>query len=106
VERCPLSSGNAPGFFYDENIPELCEQRCRGLLETVIRTGAARHEEYSTHLYEENAECPHPASEFGNSTLQAVALDSARRFYTITERCTTCSEEIAEDSFEFDCPYK
>lgn len=102
-ERCPLSSGSFPGFTYQEDIPEICSRSCEVLWDAAISAGASDHEEYPDYIVS-NPECPHPVTEHGNSSLQAVAVGSSVRLYGTTERCMSCDDEIAEDSYQFDCP--
>ena len=103
TKRCPLSSGSAPGFYFAEKIPGVCIERCEALWEKAIVDTIPDHEEYPSYLFPNN-NCSHYATEHGNSSLQAVAIGSSVRLYGLTERCMGCSEEIAEDSFEFQCP--
>jgi hypothetical protein len=103
LERCPLTAGGVAGFVYSEDIPEICLKSCEELWEQAIKAGISSHEEYpKSILYK--LDCQHLATEHGNSTLQAVDVDSALRLYGSTERCLNCRDEIAEDSFMFECP--
>jgi hypothetical protein len=92
-----------PGFYYEENIPEICRQTCEELWEGAIKRGISDHEEYPDLILEE-AECIHPATDYGSSSLQAMSLGSAVRYFSITEHCMYCDQEVAEDSFRFECP--
>lgn len=102
TERCPLTSGNAPSFYYHEAIPEVCLRTCEALWELAIKSGLSDHEEYPDYILS-NPECPHFSTEHGNSSLQSSSTGNIR-FYGTTERCMSCSDEIAEDSFQFTCP--
>jgi len=102
-ERCPLTSGSSPGFYHGEEIPEICMELCEELWDRTVTRGVSEHEEYpSYHL--SSPECPHYATEHGNSSLQATQVNTPVRLYTTTERCMGCKEEVGEDSFTFECP--
>lgn len=103
-ERCPLSSYGSPGFYHGENIPDFCTEQCEERWERAIIDTIPEHEEYPSFIASTSSDCHHPYTEYGNSSLQAVAVNSSVRLYTTTERCMSCSEEIAEDTFQFNCP--
>ena len=103
TERCPLSEF-APGFVYEEAISDICRINCESRWEAAIASGMSDHEEYPSSILRDDVDCVHYATEYGSSSLQAVAVNSSERFYGITERCMSCGQEIAEDSFKFDCP--
>lgn len=99
-EQCPLSRSS--GFYYQENIPEVCLEQCEPLWNQAIINGQSDHEEYPDYILAD-PNCAHPLTEHGSSSLQSTQAGSVRA-YGLTERCTRCNDEIAEDSYVFECP--
>lgn len=102
AERCPLSSEASPGFYFAEQIPEFCENNCEALWNNSVIAGESDHEEYPVRILSDSS-CAHLVTEYGNSSLQSVDTGSSERLYSITERCTSCDDEIAEDTYKFIC---
>lgn len=100
-ERCPLDGTNA--FYRGESIPEICRKTCEALWDAAVRTQKPDHEEYPDYILSQ-PECSHPSTEFGSDSLQSSKNMPGIRFYGTTERCLSCDDEIAEDSFRFECP--
>lgn len=100
-EPCPLAGIDA--FYSGENIPEICRETCEALWNAAVNSRKSDHEEYPDSFLAE-PDCPHPITEFGGDSLQSGKENPPLRYYTTTEHCLSCDDEIAEDSYQFDCP--
>lgn len=105
AEHCPLSSGSAPGFRYGGEFPPECLKTCEQLWDAAVSSGVGEFEVYPDHLLiDEGDNCEHPSTEYSHDALQALAIGSATRIYTIVDHCTTCETEVSETAYTFKCP--
>lgn len=103
-ERCPLSSGIAPGFSYGGEFPAVCNRVCEKLWDLAVRNGGGDFESYADAGIIEDVDCEHPSAEYSHDALQAVKVGLATRLYTTVDYCPSCETEVSETSFTFQCP--
>lgn len=104
MEKCPLSVGSAPGFFYGGEFPAICNNTCEKLWDEAIKTGNGDFESYTDAGIIEGSDCSHASTEYSHDALQAIALGSAVRLYTTVDYCSSCETEISETAYSFTCP--
>ncbi len=105
TERCPFSSGNAPGFSFGGEFPRVCIDTCEILWDEAVHKSEGEFESYKdAGLLEETDDCEHSATDYSHDTLQAVKIGSVIRFYTTVDYCVSCETEVSETTYTFTCP--
>jgi hypothetical protein len=96
-EKCPLTAGE----LRIDAIPGYCLSHCEPLWDKAIRTQVGYADWYDA----SKDDCDHEQHdvEYSHEALQKPD-QSAKRVYSIVDRCAGCEVELMETDYTFECP--